>query len=117
MDPIDSLAVARIAIGAAAWTVPTRSFGLLRLDGSVHTPYVARMFAAREVALGAVTLLAGSEHKAALAKLGVAVDAADTAAGLLALRGKAISPIVGVGLTAASLGAVVTGVAVARRKG
>ena len=59
MDNVDSLAIGRIVIGAASWAAPVTSFRLFKLhDGSQHHPYLARMFGAREIALGAATLIA-----------------------------------------------------------
>jgi signal transduction protein with GAF and PtsI domain len=76
------------------------------------------MFAAREVALGAATLMAAPEHKPSLVAIGVAVDGADTAASAIALRSKSVPAVMGVALTALSLGAVVTGVgALGQKKG
>lgn len=110
MDNVDSLALGRIAIGVASWAAPTTSFRLFKLhDGSQHHPYLARMFGAREIALGAATLMAKGEHKSTLVKLGVAVDTADAAAGVIALRSKAVSPLVGVALTGLALAAVASG--------
>jgi|tagenome__1003787_1003787.scaffolds.fasta_scaffold20957998_3 hypothetical protein len=117
MDNVDSLSIARIVIGAVAWVAPVKSFALFHLRGSAPSPFTVRMFAAREVALGAATLMAAPEHKPSLVALGVAVDGADTAASAIALRNKAVPALVGAGVTALSLGAVVTGIgALGRRK-
>jgi hypothetical protein len=118
MDNVDSLALGRIVIGAASWAAPTTSFRLFRLhDGSQHHPYLARMFGAREIALGAATLIAQGEHKSTLVKLGVAVDTADAAAGVIALRSKAVSPVLGVLLTGMAVAAVASGASSLGRKG
>ena len=110
MDNVDSLAIGRIVIGAASWAAPVTSFRMFKLhDGSQHHPYLARMFGAREIALGAATLIAKGEHKETLVKLGLAVDTADAAAGIIALRTKAVSPLLGVVLTGLAVGAVASG--------
>ena len=56
-----------------------------------QVPYVLRLFGAREIALGLVTLLARGRARRGVIGLGVAVDAADAATGFLALRDGSVS--------------------------
>lgn len=113
MKPITGLALVRLAIGGVAFASPALGAKLFRLDadGNPQLPYMARMFASREVALGILTLTAPATVRRQLIALGVAVDAADTVAAIQAVRSGAVSPMVGVGLTAPAIGAVGAGIA------
>lgn len=74
------LARGRVALGAAAFVAP----GLLsRLVGGhrgvdANRDYIARMFAAREIALGAGYLLSKGESRTLWGRLGLVVDSLDT---------------------------------------
>jgi hypothetical protein len=87
MDQATSLAYGRIAVGAVAWIAPKKALraGLLDTE-SPQSPYLMRLFGVRDVALGAITLMAPAPSRPALLKLGLAVDGADVAAALLALK-------------------------------
>lgn len=111
MDNLSGLALARIAFGTAAWVAP---HGTLKVAGvpidSPRAPYLSRMFGAREVALGAMQMLASGDQRDALIKVGIAVDASDAVAGLLTMRGGAVSKPKALLLGAVAASAVVTGV-------
>lgn len=118
MDHLTSLATARIAIGTGMLLAPEPSLRLGLLDATAtQAPYLARMFGSREIALGAITLLAPPAQQATLAKVGIAVDAADAVAGYLGIRSKALSTPTGVALTGVAVAAVVSGVAALRQRG
>ncbi len=111
MDSINGLALARIGIGVTAYAAPDFFLKGAMLDPSApQAPYLSRMFAAREIALGLVTLLAPPSAKASVISLGIAVDAADAGAGLMALQNKSVSTTTGAVLTGAALAAVAAGV-------
>ncbi|RNL79388.1 hypothetical protein [Nocardioides marmorisolisilvae] len=111
MNPVTGLALGRIAIGVGALASPDLASKLFRLDGANNPqlPYMTRMFASREIALGAVTLVAKGAARRKLVALGIFVDGADAFAGIEATRSGAVSNSVGVGLTAPAIGAVIAG--------
>lgn len=111
MDNVTGLALARIAIGAGFWAAPETALKLGLLDPKApQSPYLGRMFGAREIALGAVTLMARPEQRKAVVALGLAVDTLDAAAGALALRSKAVGPVAGAVLTGAGISGMATGI-------
>ncbi|GAA4241561.1 hypothetical protein GCM10022254_70930 [Actinomadura meridiana] len=114
-DTIDgmmtNLARARVAIGVAAFAAPRLA---ARVGGSARgadagRDFMVRMFAAREIALGAGYLLSGDDSvRRQWARFGLAVDALDV---FSALRTRSRAPLwvtaggVGVAGTAAGIGA------------
>jgi hypothetical protein len=111
MDQATSLSLARIVVGAAAWVAPRTSLKLALLDADApQSPYLLRVFGARDVALGALTLVSPAAARPSLLKLGLAVDAADSAAALLALRAKQLKPVAGLLLAGMAAGGVAAGV-------
>lgn len=88
MEPSEarrSLAYLRLGLGAM-WIAPglgARIFGL-DPEGQPATKMLARLFAARDLALGAALLQARGGEADRLVDLGMAVDAADLAALVLA---------------------------------
>jgi hypothetical protein len=111
MNPVNGLALGRIAIGATALASPDLAAKLFRLDlaRNPQLPYLSRMFGSREIALGAITLLAKGKARRKLIALGIAVDGADAFAGYDAMKSGSISQSVGVGLTVPAVGAVLAG--------
>lgn len=112
MNPVTGLALGRIAIGAAALASPALATGLFRLDGTANRqlPYMVRMFGSREVALGALTLLAPPASRRAVVATGIAVDLADAVAGTLAGRAGLVGRPTAAYLVAPALGAAAAGV-------
>lgn len=111
MDHATTLSLGRIGIGAAAWAAPEFSLKAMMLDGSApQSAYLARLFGARDVALGVLTLMAAPERKPALLVLGVAVDSADAAAGALIAKSGGVSKKTGAALTAVAVFAAGAGV-------
>lgn len=111
MDQATTLSLARIAVGAAAWAKPELGLKSAMLDPEApQSPYLLRLFGARDVALGAITLLAKPDHKPALLRVGLAVDGADGAAAVLALQKKAVEPVAGALLAGAAGAAILAGV-------
>lgn len=113
MNPALGLAAARLAIGGTAVAAPDFGSKLFRLDavGNPQLPYMTRLFASREIALGAATLLASGKVRRNLILAGIAVDAADAAAAWLAGEAKAVDRSVMVGLAAPAVLAVAAGIA------
>jgi hypothetical protein len=111
MDNATSLSLARIVVGTAAWAAPELSLKAGMLDPSApQSPYMLRLFGARDAALGLITLLAKPDHKPALLKVGLAVDAADAAAAVRAMQQRQLKPPAGITLAGAAAAAVVAGV-------
>lgn len=87
MDQASTLALARVAVGAAAWIAPKKALRASLLDAEApQSPYLLRLFGVRDVALGTVTLMAPASTRPALLKLGLAVDGGDVAAAVMALK-------------------------------
>jgi hypothetical protein len=83
---VNAIAISRIAVGAGTWLAPSLAGRLFGLDpeGNPQLPYVGRLFGARDVALGAGALRSSRKLKDAWLTAGLACDAADVAAGVLA---------------------------------
>ena len=111
MNPVTGLALGRIAIGATALASPDLAGKLFRLDlgRNPQLPYMSRMFGSREIALGAITLLAKGSARRKLVALGIAVDGADAFAGYDAMRTGSVNQSVGVGLVLPAVGAIAAG--------
>jgi hypothetical protein len=112
-DLAKSLAIGRLAIGTVALLLPklTARLFLLNAGRNPQLPYMTRLFAAREIALGAVSLAAPEDARTQLLGVGIAVDGSDAVAGLAAARSGIVSKPAGAMLTVAALGAVVAGAA------
>ncbi|WP_433333126.1 hypothetical protein [Spirillospora sp. CA-294931] len=92
-DRIDDLmlhlARGRVALGVAAFAVPgltVKALGLGR-GSDPGRDYVTRMFAAREIALGAGYLLSRGPNRRIWARLGLMVDGLDTVNGAKSRQG------------------------------
>jgi hypothetical protein len=110
-DTAKALAVGRVVLGAVALLFPTlaaRLF-LLKVKSNPQLPYMTRLFAAREIALGALTMTAPESARTSMIGLGMAVDGSDAIAGIAAVRSGAVSKPVGVVLTGGALAAVAAG--------
>ena len=104
---IKSLATLRVAIGASAWATPRlagRAFGL-DAAGNPQSPYLARLFGIRDIALGVGTLSTTGEAQRQWLTLGVVCDAADAAAGVLAGRAGYLPKVATVLVTATAIAA------------
>jgi hypothetical protein len=108
-DQATALAVARIVIGTASWIAPERSLRAGMLDSAPQSTFLLRLFGVRDAALGVATLVAAPSARPALLKLGMAVDGADAAAALLALKSGAVRSSTGVIFAGVALGAVAAG--------
>src|SRR5688500_7491416 len=110
-DTAKSLAIGRIALGAVALLFPTSAARLfmLKVKSNPQLPYMTRLFAAREIAVGALSLTAPESSRTTMVSLGMAIDGSDAVAGIAAARSGAVSKPVGLLLTGAALGAVAAG--------
>ena len=116
MSPTDLLIGLRTAVGAGAWIAPAQTGRLFGLDASANEqlPYVARLFGIRDVALAAGMRASSGQSRRLWLQLGIACDAADAAAGLLAGRNGQMSKTTTVLVTATALTALAFGVAALR---
>src|SRR5689334_21794273 len=111
MDPVTGLSLGRIAIGVGSIASPqltARVFGLSPKDNP-QMGYFTRMFGVREIALGALTLMAKGDTRRTLVTAGVAVDAGDALTGVIGLARKDIPRFAGITLVAVALGAAGSG--------
>lgn len=120
MDPVTGLSLGRILIGIGALVAPgptAKAFGLDPV-ANPQLGFFGRMFGAREIALGAVTLVSRGALRRNLTLVGIAVDGADAATGITELQGGAVpKPAAGL-LAGVAAGAVVSGaVALVRNRG
>lgn len=103
------LAVIRFTFGAGGWLAPRPSARLLGIDPDANPslPPLARVFASRDVALGAGVLGATGEDLERWLRIGVAVDAADIVTVVAArAKGQLSTPgaVAGLVTAAAALG-------------
>src|SRR3954468_23013742 len=112
MDPITGLACGRITVGALTFLSPSLAARLFLLDpaSNPQLSYMGRLFASREIVLGALTLASSGEARRRLVQLGVAVDGADSVTGLLSAGSGAVSKKAGLLLAVAGAAGVATGV-------
>ncbi|WP_435768704.1 hypothetical protein [Nocardioides sp. SYSU DS0651] len=113
MDPVTGLSLGRIAIGVGALAAPTTAAKTFGLDPAANPQlgYFGRMFGAREIALGAVTLMSKGALRRNLTMVGLAVDGADAASGALEMAAHRVPRSAGLMLMAGALGAVGAGAA------
>ncbi len=112
MDNITGLAYGRIAVGALSLLSPqlaARMF-LLNPKANPQMSLITRMFGSREIVLGGLTLAASGAARRQLVQIGVAVDSADIATGLIGTVNGSVPKPAGLVLTAVAAGAVATGV-------
>lgn len=113
MNPLTGLSLGRIGLGAVSLLSPDVAAKLFLLDGPAipQLRFMTRLFGAREVALGAATLTARGSAQRNLVVVGIAVDAADAATGVVGAQRGEVGKVVGGGLTTIAIGAVGAGVA------
>ncbi|GAA0225305.1 hypothetical protein GCM10009527_022130 [Actinomadura nitritigenes] len=106
-----NVARARVALGLAAFAAPKLTVKAMTSVGGTDPgrDYVARMFAAREIALGAGYLLSDGPGRRLWARAGLLVDSLDTISGLRTRRGLPLW--VTAGATAIAGGAAAVGAA------
>jgi hypothetical protein len=113
MDPVKGLSLGRIVVGLVSFFAPDLAARALLLSpkNNPQLPYMFRLFGAREVALGAATLMASGPSRTQLVAAGIAVDAADAATGVISASRSEVGKVTGYGFTAVAVGAVGAGVA------
>ena len=109
MNPVTGLALGRITIGVLTFLAPRLSARIFQLDADATSPYVGRLFASREIVIGAATLASSGEARTRLLAAGVAIDGADGVAGVLAARNGEVGRVAGGMLIAPAVAAVAVG--------
>lgn len=119
MNPLLGLSLGRIAVGSLAVANPDMAAKTFQLDATSNpqVPYVLRLFGAREIALGLVTLFAGGKTRRGVIAVGVAVDAADAATAYLALQDGTVTKKTAYTLLAPAVGAVASGLLALVKRG
>jgi hypothetical protein len=109
---IQGLVGGRAAIGVGAWLAPRLSSRLFGLDSDANpqAPYLARLFGARDAALGFGLSASSGSQRAQWLRIGIACDLADAAAGVLAGRRGELPKLATVLVSATALGAAALGV-------
>jgi hypothetical protein len=117
VNPVTGLSLGRIAVGAISFARPGLAATMFGLDveNNPQAPYLGRLFGSREIALGAVTLLARGTTRRNLILAGIGVDLADGATGVLGIQDRSVSPRTGAMLIAPAAGAVLAGFAGLRK--
>lgn len=114
MDLLQQLAGGRIVAGAATWLAP----GMMgKVAGVADVPEAhlsARLFGARDLALGLGTLAFNGETRTALVRLGILCDALDCAAAVVGAKQGTLPKRRGAGMATIAAGAVVMGAVAAR---
>ena len=119
MDPVTGISLGRIAIGVGSITSPQLTARLFGLSPAAnpHVGYFARMFGVREIALGALTLMAKGEVRRTMVKAGIAVDSGDAVTGALGLARKDVPKLAGGMLAVVAVGAAASGAAALKLDG
>jgi len=113
---INGLAGIRLAVGLGSWGTPRVAGKLFGLDASANpqSPYLARLFGVRDIALAWGTLSSEGDAQRQWLIAGLACDAADALAGVAGGRAGYLSTVTsvlvtGTALSAAALGAAALG--------
>ena len=110
---IRSLSAIRLAVGAGAWLTPRLAGRAFMLDptGNPQSPYLARLFGIRDVALAYGTQSSTGEARRKWLTAGLACDVADTLAALAGGRAGYLSRTQTVLLAAPAIAATALGAA------
>src|SRR6478672_11079736 len=120
MNPVTTLSLGRIAVGVTTLVNPELAGRLFGFDVRTNPqlPLMSRFFASREIALGAVTLVARDGARRRLSALGMFVDGADGWAAYDAMERGEIPRSTGLLLAVPAVAAVAAGAAgVVQRSG
>lgn len=105
-----------MGVGVASWATPRFAGRLFGLDAEANpqSPYLARLFGARDMALAWGALGAEGDARRQWLVAGLACDAADVLAGVAGGRGGYLPTLTSVLVSATALSAVVLGAAALR---
>ncbi|MCD4525820.1 hypothetical protein [Nocardioides sp. cx-173] len=106
MNSVTGLALGRIAVGVASLAKPDLVASSM---GQPPSPLLTQWFGSREIALGALTLVASGSARRNLVLVGMAVDGADAGTAYAAIQAGHLPKQTGYGLMAVATGAVLSG--------
>lgn len=106
MNPVTSLALGRIAVGVASLARPDLVASAM---GQSPSPLITQWFGSREIALGALTLVASGGARRNLVLVGMAVDGADAGTAYAAVQAGALPKQAGYGLVGVAAVGVLSG--------
>jgi hypothetical protein len=117
VNPVIGLSLGRIAVGVVSFARPGLAARMLGVDleSNPQSPYLARLFGSREIAIGTATLLSRGATRRNLVMAGIGVDLADAVTGALGIQDKTVSRRTGAMIIAPAVGAVLSGFAGLRR--
>jgi hypothetical protein len=110
-NAINALVGLRLAVGAASWLTPRpagKLFGLSARENP-QSPYLARLFGVRDIALAYGAASSEGETQRQWLAAGVACDVADSLAGIAGGRGGYLSKLSSVLVTATAISAAALG--------
>lgn len=107
------LAGLRLVVGVASWTTPRLAGRLFGLDAQANpqSPYLARLFGVRDVALAWGAVSAEGEARKQWLMAGLACDVADVLAGIAGGRRGYLPKLTSVLVSGTAVSAVALGVA------
>lgn len=110
-NAVNMLAGLRMVVGVSAWATPRLAGKLFGLDAEANpqSPYLARLFGARDVALAWGTLSSEGETQRQWLVAGLACDVADTLAGMAGGRSGYLPKLTSVLVSSTALSAVLLG--------
>jgi hypothetical protein len=113
---IKNLAGVRLAVGLSSWATPRAAGKLFGLDADANpqSPYLARLFGVRDIALAWGVLNSEGETQRQWLLAGLACDVADTVAGIAGGRGGYLPKVSSVLVTGTALSAAMLGAAALR---
>jgi hypothetical protein len=105
-------------VGTASWATPRVAGKLFGLDATANpqSPYLARLFGVRDVALAYGVIATDGETQRQWLAAGLACDVADAFAGIAGGRAGYLSKLTSVLVTSTALSAVVLGTQALREK-
>jgi hypothetical protein len=108
---ITKLAGLRLAIGVASWSTPRVAGKMFGLDARANpqSPYLARLFGVRDVALAWGALSTTGESQRQWLVAGLACDVADAVAGIAGGRGGYLPKVTAVLVTGTAVSAAALG--------
>jgi hypothetical protein len=113
---LTAIGALRVAIGVSSWATPRLAGKTFGLDAVANpqTPYLARLFGARDVALGYGVLTTSGESQRQWLAIGAACDVADAIAGVAGARAGYLPKLTGFLVTATAVTAAGLGFAALR---
>ena len=110
-DAVNLLSGLRVAVGVSSWATPRAAGRLFGLDAAANpqSPYLARLFGVRDVALAWGTLTTEGQTQRQWLLAGLACDLADALAGIAGGRAGYLAKPTAFLVSATALGAVALG--------